>query len=202
MDIHPVIVYIHSNNSCFKNIVLGSFCNWFLLETNHRLQCLVCHISLLRYNRPCRKACTFRIIAFLVPTYTGIIIYFLLHFYNLISLYVCRRISQINKSLIIIRGHSTLHAGKVLGLLTTVLVLDPPNLVCRDLFGSYNCGLKGFHFGDLQFYSVILSILSKNGPKLPEILKIGSKIKVHQNENPSNHSCMSQKARYIPILGV
>ena len=90
-----------------------------------------------------------------------------------------------------IRGHSTLHAGKVLGLLTTVLVLDPPNLVCRDLFGSYNCGLKGFHFGDLQFYSVILSILSKNGPKLPEILKIGSKIKVHQNENPSNHSCMT-----------
>ena len=65
-----------------------------------------------------------------------------------------------------------MHAGKVLGLLTTVLVLDPPNLVCRDLFGSYNCGLKGFHFGDLQFYSIILSILSKNGPKLPEILKI------------------------------
>ena len=99
-----------------------------------------------------------------------------------------------------VRGHSTLHAGKVLGLLTTVLVLDPPNLVCRDLFGSYNCGLKGFHFGDLQFYSVILSILSKNGPKLPEILKIGSKINVHQNENPSNHSCMTQKDPYIPIL--
>ena len=49
----------------------------------------------------------------------------------------------------LLRGHSTLHAGKVLGLLTTVLVLDPPNLVCRDVFGSYNCGLKGFHFGEL-----------------------------------------------------
>ena len=47
------------------------------------------------------------------------------------------------------RGHSNTHAGKVLGLLTTVLVLDPPKLVCRVLFGSYNCGLKGFHFGEL-----------------------------------------------------
>ena len=93
-----------------------------------------------------------------------------------------------------------MHAGIVLGLLTTVLVLDPSKWVCRVLFGSYNCGLKGFHFGDLQFYSVILSILSKNGPKLPEILKIGSKIKVHQNENPSNHSCMTQKDPYIPSL--
>ena len=100
------------------------------------------------------------------------------------------------------RGHSNTHAGKVLGLLTTVVVLDPPNLVCRDLFGSYNCGLKGFHFGDLQFYSVILSILSKHGPKLPEILKIGSKIKVHQNENPLNPSYKHSKVHYWPILVV
>ena len=29
------------------------------------------------------------------------------------------------------RGHSNMHAGIVLGLLTTVLVLDPPKLACR-----------------------------------------------------------------------
>ena len=38
------------------------------------------------------------------------------------------------------RGHSNMHAGIVLGLLTTVLVLDPPKLVCRALFGSYPHG--------------------------------------------------------------
>ena len=39
-----------------------------------------------------------------------------------------------------IRGHSNMQAGIVLGLLTTVLVLDPQKLVCRALFGSYPHG--------------------------------------------------------------
>ena len=38
------------------------------------------------------------------------------------------------------RGHSNMNAGIVLGLLTTVLVLDPPKLVFRVLFGSYPHG--------------------------------------------------------------
>ena len=56
--------------------------------------------------------------------------------------------TQNEKRTSVTRGHSTLHAGRVLGLQTTVLVLDPPKLVCRDLFGSYNWGLKGFYFGE------------------------------------------------------
>ena len=38
------------------------------------------------------------------------------------------------------RGHSNMHGGIVLGLLTTVLVLDPQKLVCRVVFGSYPHG--------------------------------------------------------------
>ena len=38
------------------------------------------------------------------------------------------------------RGHSTLHAGIVLGLQTRVLVLGPPKLACRVVFGSYPRG--------------------------------------------------------------
>ena len=44
--------------------------------------------------------------------------------------------------------------------------------------------------------------MSKNGHKLPEILKIGSKIKVHQNENPLNPSYKHSKVHYWPILMV
>ena len=40
----------------------------------------------------------------------------------------------------VIRGHSTLHAGIVLGLQTRVLVLGPPKLACRAVFGSYPRG--------------------------------------------------------------
>ena len=35
---------------------------------------------------------------------------------------------------------------------------------------------------------------------LTKCLKIESKIKGHQNENPSNPSCMTQEAPYIPML--
>ena len=55
--------------------------------------------------------------------------------------------------------------------------------------------LATFNFTLYFFYHFV-----KNGHKLPEILKIGSKIKVHQNENPSNPSCKHSKAHYWPIL--
>ena len=56
-------------------------------------------------------------------------------------------------------------------------------------------GLVNFNF-TLYFHE----LCQKMVPNCLEILKIGSKIKVHQNENPSNPSCMTQKAPYIPIL--
>ena len=71
-----------------------------------------------------------------------------------------------------------MHAGIVLGLLITVLVLDPPKLVCRVLFGSYNCDLKSFHFGELLL--PILGISGNLGPFLDTMLKIKFKIKGRQ----------------------
>ena len=46
----------------------------------------------------------------------------------------------IGMGLPITRVMSTLQADRVIGLQATVLVLDPPKLVCRVLFGSYPHG--------------------------------------------------------------
>jgi len=54
-----------------------------------------------------------------------------------------------------------MHAGKVLGLQTTVLVVDPPKLVCRVLFGSYNWGLKGFILVNFNFTLYFKNLVKK-----------------------------------------
>ena len=100
------------------------------------------------------------------------------------------------------RGCSDIDDQGQNGTEARVFVWTPPKLASSALLSAYNWGLKGFHFGDLLFYSLFLSILSKNGHKLSEILKIGSKIKVHQNENPLNPSYKHSKVHYLPILMV
>ena len=59
-----------------------------------------------------------------------------------------------------------------------------------------------FILATFNFTLYFLSFCQKNGHKLPEILKIGSKIKVHQNENPLNPSYKHSKVHYWPILVV
>ena len=100
------------------------------------------------------------------------------------------------------RGWSDINDQSQNGTEARVFVWTSPKLASKALLSAYNWGLKGFHFGDLLFYSLFLSILSKNGHKLSEILKIGSKIKVHQNENPLNPSYKHSKVHYWPILVV
>ena len=43
-----------------------------------------------------------------------------------------------------LRACSTVQAGEVLGIQPTVLVLEPPKLVCRAVLGSYQRCLKDF----------------------------------------------------------
>ena len=100
------------------------------------------------------------------------------------------------------RACSTVQAGKVFGIQTTVLTLEPPKLVCRVLLGSYKWGWKDFYFGELKFYSLFWVSWAIWDHFLTKYSKVGSKINVHQNENPSNPICMNPKVPYIPILVV
>ena len=56
--------------------------------------------------------------------------------------------------------------------------------------------------GKLKFYSLFWVSSAIWDHFLTKYSKVGSKIKVRQNENPSNPICMNPKAPYIPILVV
>ena len=84
------------------------------------------------------------------------------------------------------KGMFDCSSWQVFGILCTVLVLDPPKLVCRVLFVSYKWGLKDFHFDELKFYSLFWVSSAIWDHFLTKYSKVGSKIKVHQNENLSN----------------
>ena len=82
------------------------------------------------------------------------------------------------------RGRSTTHDWTHLGTTARVLVQSSPNLAQKAHLWAYWWCEKDFHFRELKFYSLFWVSSAISDHFQTKYCKVGSKIYVHENENP------------------